>query len=753
MKKPLLFFVLMAVFVQLCFVQLNAKASGGENPIVSVKLVNYLGNQGDLSIKVTGKYIVNGDSNFALLSNQNFYVRYQNGSLNLYQDNVLIQTLGSSFTISPEQYGTANYVSINNRPYLGDIKFTIESGYIRPINSLPLEDYLKGVVPYEMPAEWNVDALKAQAVAARTYALGKINSTINDTISYQVYGGYVWNSSTYNNSNQAVNETSGQVLRYNNALISAVYSSSNGGHTESNSNYWGSAQVAYLPSKPDPYDPQNSWSLSLNKQQINISGLDLLNPDGWWSQVSENSSDRTILNNIKTYIKNNYHSNADIKIVGIPKLEIGNEQTVSSTGSSTGKKKYGSINVQYLVKNPDGTYIRNEGNQLPNNYATSLYGTSRYDTSVAIANHGWSSSDAVVLGRGDVPVDALTGTVLAKKYDSPLLLTNNSNVPEAVLNKITSLNPSTRKVYVLGGPLAISDNVIYQLQNRGFQVERVAGGSRYQTAVKIAEQIPASSTLFLTSGSNTSPDALSVASYAAKNQIPILLTGVNSLSEDVKQFIRNRSISKVYVIGGYLAISDQVINELRSLGVTSVERVAGTTRYDTSVAIAKKFNYDLSTVFFARGDIFIDALPGAALAARFDAPVILTKQNEFPTEPKNWLKNLEVRPNIYYLGGDLAISPTTRNQIKNALLGDIKLHTLAKDNVNISVLRSMLGGTLFKSYHVTGVSDNGTKVTVSGKGYGHGVGMSQYGAKAMGDQGKSYTEILNFYYPGVVLGN
>ena len=57
-------------------------------------------------------------------------------------------------------------MSINGRNYLGDIQFTISGNYIKTVNILPLEDYLKGVVPYEMPAGWPVDSLKAQAVAS-----------------------------------------------------------------------------------------------------------------------------------------------------------------------------------------------------------------------------------------------------------------------------------------------------------------------------------------------------------------------------------------------------------------------------------------------------------------------------------------------------------------------------------------------------------------------------------------------------------
>ena len=72
---------------------------------------------------------------------------------------------------------------------MGSVNFAIESGYIRPtLENIPFEDYLKGVVPNEMPASWNVEALKAQAVAARTYSVKSIGKVVPDTTAFQVYG-------------------------------------------------------------------------------------------------------------------------------------------------------------------------------------------------------------------------------------------------------------------------------------------------------------------------------------------------------------------------------------------------------------------------------------------------------------------------------------------------------------------------------------------------------------------------------------
>jgi stage II sporulation protein D len=743
MKKTLLGFVLLLMLLPLAAMPEKASADGTD-PVVSVKLKNYLGLQTSIQVKVTGKYLVNNDT-VTLSSGVNYNVKIENGTINLYQDNSLLKNYGNTFAITPEQYNTSNYVSINGRSYLGNVQFAVSGGQIETTNSLPMEDYLKGVVPYEMPAGWPVEGLKAQTVAARTYALARITSVIDDTTTFQVYGGYIWSGKDYTNSNRAVEETRGQVLRYNGNLISAVYSSSNGGYTESNSNYWGSAYVPYLPAKPDPYDARANitWNLALNKQQINTAGLDLFNPDAWWNSTSENSNDTSVLNNIKKYINTNYYPNAQIKIVGVPKLEISNEVT------SGQQRKKGSLVVNYFMKKPDGSFERSSGSQLSENYSVTLAGETRYETSVAIANNKWSQSDTVVLGRGDISMDALTGTVLAKKYNAPLLLTRSVSIPDSVMAKIQALAP--KKVILLGGPAAISEAVEKQIRASGIETERIAGETRYHTAALLAGQIEGSKEVIITSGSDTSPDALSIASYAAKQQIPILVTGAGWLNEELKQYLANHSISKVYIIGGAAAVSENVVSEIRNLGISNIERISGETRYETSVAIAKRFNFDLSNVFFARGDIFIDALPGAALAAQYGAPVILTHQHVFTPSSQQWLHTLGNRPMIYYLGGPEAISNATRAQIKNTLLGDMKLFTLEKNDVSIGIIRSILGATLFKSYAINSVSDNGTSVVINGRGNGHGVGMSQYGAKVMASDGINYRDILSFYYPGASL--
>nr|WP_263324809.1 SpoIID/LytB domain-containing protein [Neobacillus sp. Marseille-Q6967] len=750
-RKWVVFVLLFTLCIFPTFAYADSSADFESTESISVKLKRFLGNQTEISLAINGKYLINNSEE--ITEGKSYKVRVENGTtLVLYENGAKLGTYQNSFLITPIQYGINNYSVINGRNYLGNIEFTIESGsYVRPINTLPLEDYLKGVVPGEMPAGWSVEALKAQAVAARTYVKSKSGAVIDDTISYQAYDGYIWGSSLYKNSNAAVEETAGKVLRYNGNLISAVYSSSNGGFIESNANYWGTPQVPYLIAKRDPYDPKISWNIALNKQQINTSQLDLVHPEKWWNSVSEAQAATTELSGIKNYVKSNTGA-SDIKVTGISKVSFADEFTRTSSGESTGYRTKGTIHVEYFKKDSAGNYVRTLPGELPDNYSTTIAGATRYETSVEISKAGWSgTADAVVLGRGDVHVDAITGAVLAKKYNAPLLLTTSTAMPNVVLTRIKELNP--KQIYLLGGKAAISENVEKTLVSQGYQVVRVNGETRYDTSVEIAKKTETFSEVFITNGADSSPDALSIASYAASKQIPIILANTNWLSDRTVELLKEKKISKVTIIGGTSAVSTNIENKLKSIGINNIERISGETRFDTSIAIANKYSFNKNKVYFAQGRVFIDALPGAVLAAYQDAPVILTEKNSLPQVTKQWIQSLGFRPSIVYLGGEDAISKSARDQIKGALIGDIKKFTFELNDTKISVLRSMMGVSKFKSYLITNVAENSSQFIINGLGYGHGVGMSQYGAKAMAEQGFRYDQILGHYYPNTNLTN
>jgi len=148
-------------------------------------------------------------------------------------------------------------VTIDGVVYRGTAEVRVNSaGSLAGINELPMEEYLYGVVPRELgPAAFpELEALKAQAVAARTYALSGLGKRASDgydllaTTSDQVYGGY---AGEHPLSTQAVDETAGIAAIYDGKLITALYSSTSGGFTANNEEAFNSAPVPYLRGVPD----------------------------------------------------------------------------------------------------------------------------------------------------------------------------------------------------------------------------------------------------------------------------------------------------------------------------------------------------------------------------------------------------------------------------------------------------------------------------------------------------------------------
>ena len=151
-------------------------------------------------------------------------------------------------------------------------------GRLNAINAVEIEDYLKGVVPKESPASWPIEALKAQAVAARSYAIatpvkGNGFDQYDDTRS-QLYAGV---SAEATRTNQAVDATRSQVVLYNGKVAQTFFFSTSGGHTENNEHSslgFGGTPIPYLRGVPDPYEaeagaPYYRWKRKFSLGRMN----------------------------------------------------------------------------------------------------------------------------------------------------------------------------------------------------------------------------------------------------------------------------------------------------------------------------------------------------------------------------------------------------------------------------------------------------------------------------------------------------
>ncbi len=181
-------------------------------------------------------------------------------SIKAYGDSIAIKVKGrywdcqtnAIFIQNPQSKG---FLATKKRWYRGDIVVYNINGALTIVNSLPLEEYLLGVVPSEMPSKWNPEAHKAQAIAARSYALANLNKRnskgydLKDTPQDQAYGGA---SSETPQTTRAVLSTRGEVLTYDNKIIPAYYHAASGGRTIAAGEVW-NHDLPYIRSV-DAYD-------------------------------------------------------------------------------------------------------------------------------------------------------------------------------------------------------------------------------------------------------------------------------------------------------------------------------------------------------------------------------------------------------------------------------------------------------------------------------------------------------------------
>lgn len=191
-------------------------------------------------------------------------VLLRDGALYLYYEG-MSQLAGQSVTLLRDAVEGESGFRLTNYPalYAGDLQIDVVDGKVRPILSVHVEDYLLGVVPYEMSDSFPLEALKAQAVAARTYALRSQDPSqpydLVDTTNDQVYRGYLPGN---DQTERAIQETRGVCGFYRDQLAQCYYSASNGGQTELVETVWPTEEdFGYYAFGDDPYDVENPDSV------------------------------------------------------------------------------------------------------------------------------------------------------------------------------------------------------------------------------------------------------------------------------------------------------------------------------------------------------------------------------------------------------------------------------------------------------------------------------------------------------------
>lgn len=264
MKRALRFVCLM-----LCLTLLPLSAMGQEEasaPSIRVLLRRLnLTDRADLILD--GVYTVSSESaDMAFPRGSRVTVQIRSGALYLFYQGMSLRA-GSRLTFvrnaSEAQDSDGIRFAEGGNFYPGDLSLTVSGGLLQPVCTLSVEDYLLGVVPYEMSNSFPLEALKAQAVCARTYALSHVKPDqsydVVDTTNDQVFRGV---NLSYTNAIRAVQETAGVVGGWKGQLATCFYSASNGGQTDLPENVWGGGgDYGYYAMTDDPFDLENPESI------------------------------------------------------------------------------------------------------------------------------------------------------------------------------------------------------------------------------------------------------------------------------------------------------------------------------------------------------------------------------------------------------------------------------------------------------------------------------------------------------------
>ncbi len=301
-------------------------------------------------------------------------------------------------------------------------------------------------------------------------------------------------------------------------------------------------------------------------------------------------------------------------------------------------------------------FVKYANRTQPAPHVSRIEGINLYETSALISKEGWEKSEYVILSRGDRFQDALAGVPLAAKYHAPLLLSRNKRLDSFTKNELIRLG--AKKVMILGGHLAIDPMVEQQIKQLGIKIERIAGANAHETAELISKKVaPNGSYHAIIVSDSRFQDALSVASYAGVRGIPVLLANTKTVPKATERALKHLGVKETLVIGGELAITDEVASLL-----PNHERLAGRTRFETNILAFQYFEPSFDKAYIATSERFPDGLSGAALAAKEQAGVILVG-NTVHDVTRNHLVDIDYGQ-IHVLGGELAISADVYKEIQ-----------------------------------------------------------------------------------------
>jgi putative cell wall-binding protein len=267
---------------------------------------------------------------------------------------------------------------------------------------------------------------------------------------------------------------------------------------------------------------------------------------------------------------------------------------------------------------------------------------------------------AVVLARDDQFPDALTGVPLAVTKDAPLLLSDPDSLDAETAAEIQRVLPAGGTVYLLGGPAALGTAVQAAVSALGYQVQRVAGPTRYGTAVAIAQLLGVTQNFLEVDGTGFA-DAASAGPAAVAWGGAVLLTDGSSQDPATAAFLASVNPTRKFAIGGPAAAADP-----------SATPLVGADRYATAALVARKFFLLARGIGVATGLNFPDALTGGVTMAALGEPLLLaaptfTSPQVLPPTLSAYLSTLSsTLDTITVFGGTDAVSQAVAQAFQQA---------------------------------------------------------------------------------------
>ena len=216
------------------------------------------------------------------------------------------------------------------------------------------------------------------------------------------------------------------------------------------------------------------------------------------------------------------------------------------------------------------------------------------------------------------------------------------------------------------------------------QLFSMSGKDRYETSTKISKTgwtSGAKNVVIVNGNEKNMVDGLSATPFATIKDAPLLLSNGKTLPASTISELKRLNPTNVYVIGGTASMPESVVSSIKSNTKTTVTRIGGSTRYETSLEIAKQIDKiaDVSKVYISSGTGEVDALSIASVAGREKAPILLTNVNSIDNKTYDFIRSESIK-DAYFIGGDKKISNSVINQVDKVVSADVSKNRVAGRN-------------------------------------------------------------------------